>query len=294
MIWFRLYSNHEGPFSVELLQGLLALARRHFKLVSPTGNVGDNKERAIGDLDAWIQQAVAKQASDFYSNPHIPCMINLGGPSGPSHTTWVLYSLQRLERDIEVDPDEDPYERADEPRIPWDSSLLFGIQTKLELRQGAARLFVDELVPTVLANNEWWYGFIDVRPDDEVRIPPFYLSRLYNPNDWSRLVEQARWRLFSLARREVVRGIYWGNFFGPRMRDALERVGAPEFINHSVKYNFAEWPKVTSGPNGLFVRLGEDPVWFEKNRNKITSPDPSGAGHAAAILGEALSRASLL
>ncbi|NRA57335.1 MAG: hypothetical protein HRU13_04360 [Phycisphaerales bacterium] len=299
MIWFKLYGTGDSPFSGKLIKSVTQLMVAHFKLRSPSGGIDGEKWRIVPDIAAWINDATVRQDERYATQYEVAGGISLGGPADRANTSWVMYS-NFVSQDATFEPPEgacedewiDSMHGSDACRnMP---SLLVGVQSKLLHNERGGIEFVEALCDLVLANNEWWYGFIDARPDAEIPIPPYYLyNSLDNPGNWDLLANQEWWTYFGLAHRSVVRNLYWGNFLGPKMRDAMEKAGSIEFTREATRGNYGPWPEVTLGDHGMFIRLSEDPVWHEKHKHELTSgPDPTG--RAAAIFKEALSRASLL
>ncbi len=126
------------------------------------------------------------------------------------------------------------------------------------------RRLVDELVRLSLAAKNPYYLLVDVTDAGESGGNSYYASGPEKISSrLSRMTEKRLWESMGKARREHVRGVFWGNYFNPTL---LERLGGKdrfraEYLAHA-KEQVGEWENlVTDTPSGgLFVCISDTPM----------------------------------
>lgn len=295
MLWIKVYGLGSSPFSSSLLHSVLLAIQDHFAISGALGASEGDRWRSIPDILTWVDKSAKEQLA---GDEHHPGVVR-GFGCGDRSRSWFMHSHCDVQDAIFECPetvDTRSWLNALQVSNVCERTpiLLIGLDLALERHRGAASAFIGQLCSILLHNDEWWYGFVHVCDSNDGPALPFYLhNSLDNPSNWDLLAEQEWWAHFGLARRSVVRNLYWGNFLGTQMRDAMDKAGSITFMQEAIRGNYGPWPQITIGDYGMFVRLSEDPVWHEQHKHELTSgPDPTG--RAAAILKEALSRASLL
>jgi hypothetical protein len=143
------------------------------------------------------------------------------------------------------------------PTLLWSTSGQWLEQTGVDavlniLKQNLA--VADRHAPT--------YGLIDLAPSEDCYAGMCYVSTWVQRLPLHRWMEQGNWVYAASKKGDRARGIYWGNYFGPRI---LQRLGGRE---HFVR-RYREQAQSTDGSidaliweftNGVFVSLCRDPL----------------------------------
>lgn len=106
------------------------------------------------------------------------------------------------------------------------------------------------------------YGLIDVSASEDCYAGMVYGSTFFLNTRLHRWIEQAKWVAFSSKRRDRVRGIYWGNYFGAEI---LKRLGGrDEFLarfRQTAQFDDGRPnARIWEFPNGIFLSLCLDPL----------------------------------
>ena len=107
-----------------------------------------------------------------------------------------------------------------------------------------------------------YYGLVDLARPEDAHAGLVYSSSWELSAPISRWVENQSWLYNGCHKRDRVRGIYWGNYFGKAI---LERLGGREqFVAaYQAKTRMADGSKdaqIWEFPNGIFISLCLDPL----------------------------------
>lgn len=106
------------------------------------------------------------------------------------------------------------------------------------------------------------YGLIDVSAANDCYAGMVYGSTFFLNSPLHRWAEQANWVHSGSKRKDKVRGVYWGNYFGPEL---LRKLGGRDRFLKRVRHE-ARQPdgnidaRIWEFPNGVFVSLGFNPL----------------------------------
>jgi hypothetical protein len=111
-------------------------------------------------------------------------------------------------------------------------------------------------------------GLVDVAPDDEVACGRYFEALQSVPHSWHRTIERAEWDASGLARRQRIRGPYWGTYIGPALSERVNAGG--ELMRGFLDFHPSgiRKPQVAREfpGGGLFLALSDDPVEVAKYR----------------------------
>lgn len=172
--------------------------------------------------------------------------------------------------------------------------FYFGVDLSLAVSSESVQTFVDRCTGVLLRDSRIWYAFINPTTAADVRHPAFYGNTLGGGASWERLVEQEVWSCYNRGPRDRVRGVFWGNLFGPEFASRVRNAGYErhlKWLQSNHPWGPRTVPEPTTGSMAVF--LDEKPIEFARMRNgHLTSDD--GAVKAGALLWEVLSRAGML
>lgn len=156
----------------------------------------------------------------------------------------------------------------DFPQFQWDADLAITVRLDLLKNTGprAARALVDDLVRLCIESGDVYYLLTDVAELGLTGADGVY-HREGTPNvpptSLARAVEKVLWQDLRQDRRDYVRGVFWGNYLGPRL---MERLGGRDpfrerYLAHA-KQHLRLWENLaTNMPGGgLFVKISDDPM----------------------------------
>ncbi len=169
------------------------------------------------------------------------------------------------------------------PHVQLDAHVLITIRLELfpyvmwqpkdPIAHAAVRNLTNDLVGMAIAAGNCYYLLVDVATLRETGGHCLYIrdgSPVYRGDSLARFVERTLWFDLREARRERVRGVFWGNYLNP---SHLERLGGKkQFAERYIEYaktqvlNTAELVTETEG-GGLFVRISREPRHQDANVN---------------------------
>lgn len=282
-MWVCFYGDGDQQIRKETISRITQLLNDDFTLGRARGAIGTNERTvAVADLCRWIEEAQDAQHRELPRR--LPYWV-WGPQGGAGSPAWSISCDNRLQYKY------DAPNRAGDPRV------VLHVDFATSKEAGALRLSVQKLVDAILNDDSIWYGFIDPVNAEAVRSSAVYLGDWpENAGCWERYVEMSYWQDHALRDRDRVRGVFWGNMFGPKFAQRVRNAD----LELQLQRLYEEWmhqPVVIAnvGTGSMAILLDDNPLSFARFRDVgLERGSLSGAIHSGGMLKEVLSRARLL
>lgn len=251
--WIAAYGSGDNPIETSTVLGVFGAVADVFDTSRMSGSYCGEKEKRVEDGKAWMAGSLARLQED----------CNCPETVGSEFSLWKSDS-EGLSFYINVACMSSMSESA---RWKRDPVVCIGIDCKLAKFPNSTRICAERASRVLIQDKSIWYGQIDCDQVSNIRHPSFRYAEVYSGWCWEKLVEQGTWLKYGLATRDRVRGVYWGNIFGPGFASRLLKSGFDEAIKN-VYDNYGQQPVILREALGsMAVFVDNDPESFGKNRS---------------------------